>query len=640
MANFNVQWIISLKEQFDKVGKKAAKTAENIEKKFKKSHIAVDKYGKGTTKLRAIQQKTNHVTNRLAANTEKLHNKYVRVGADVHKVNNKFNRLNRTLTKTTTKTKQTKSAFDRLQSVWTKLLGLAAVGLAVAFPLRQAIKFESAMSNVRKVVDFPTPKAFKAFSIDIVEMSKTIPIAATGLADIAAAGGQFGVQAKDLPPYIKNVAQIAVAWDTSAEMAGRSMARLANVLNTPIDKVGEVADVINHLSNNMASVAPQITEVVLRSGQMAKSIGLTTQQIAAMGSTLLAMGVRQQRAGMAINMMSSRFAKLAKDYPDFGKIFAADPQKAIMAYLKGLKKIEDPVKRIARITKDFGEEAARPINALVEGMTTYQKALRLADDKIKGANSVQKEYNIRLKTTGNQLQLLKNNAITLAIKFGNLFLPTINKVAKGLIQVISALESLVTGMPFVTSLVFKLAALFVGAKVAVFAFGVALTFIAAHPVIASLIVIALAIESIVRNLKKLREGWKDIGGLKGFFGAAKDYFKAPEDIGKQAYAAAQKAVAQKAAVKKIVAEKPLTFGSLIEEVTQRRTATAPEYEVPGDYEKMTKQLMMNVTQAFKGSLDISIDDSAGKVKNVSSHGAGPVEINTHLNVGPNIAYAH
>lgn len=52
-----------------------------------------------------------------------------------------------------------------------------------------AIKFESSMADVRKVVDFETPEQFKAMSKDVLDLSTKIPMAATGLAQIVAAGG-------------------------------------------------------------------------------------------------------------------------------------------------------------------------------------------------------------------------------------------------------------------------------------------------------------------------------------------------------------------------------------------------------------------------------------------------------------------
>ena len=56
-----------------------------------------------------------------------------------------------------------------------------------------AIEFESAIADVRKVVDFETPKQFKEMGQDIINLSLKIPMAAEGLAQIVADGGQSGI---------------------------------------------------------------------------------------------------------------------------------------------------------------------------------------------------------------------------------------------------------------------------------------------------------------------------------------------------------------------------------------------------------------------------------------------------------------
>ena len=56
-----------------------------------------------------------------------------------------------------------------------------------------AIEFESVMADVRKVVDFETPKQFKEMGQDIINLSLKIPMAAEGLARIFADGGQSGI---------------------------------------------------------------------------------------------------------------------------------------------------------------------------------------------------------------------------------------------------------------------------------------------------------------------------------------------------------------------------------------------------------------------------------------------------------------
>ena len=89
------------------------------------------------------------------------------------------------------------------QAKWTglgsKSLGAFAKGAAFAGAgqallgfTQHAIKFESSMADVKKVVDFDTPEQFRQMSKDVLDLSTKIPMTAEGLAQIVAAGGQSG----------------------------------------------------------------------------------------------------------------------------------------------------------------------------------------------------------------------------------------------------------------------------------------------------------------------------------------------------------------------------------------------------------------------------------------------------------------
>ena len=79
-----------------------------------------------------------------------------------------------------------------------------------------AIKFESAMADVKKVVNFDTPEQFKEMSNDILKLTRTIPMAGEEIAAIVAAGGQSGVARENLLGYAKDAATMGVAFDMAA----------------------------------------------------------------------------------------------------------------------------------------------------------------------------------------------------------------------------------------------------------------------------------------------------------------------------------------------------------------------------------------------------------------------------------------
>ncbi|MGP5371423.1 phage tail tape measure protein, partial [Pseudomonas helleri] len=108
-----------------------------------------------------------------------------------------------------------------------------AVGVTAALPVKLAIDYESAMADVKKVVNFDTPEGFSTLSTEILELTRTLPLAASDLAAIAASGGQLGIASKDIKLFTTNIAKMATAFDMSAEMGGDSMAKLANVYQIP-----------------------------------------------------------------------------------------------------------------------------------------------------------------------------------------------------------------------------------------------------------------------------------------------------------------------------------------------------------------------------------------------------------------------
>lgn len=85
---------------------------------------------------------------------------------------------------------------------------------------QDAVRFESSMADVKKVVNFDTPEQFKEMGNDILNMSKNIPMAADDLAKIVAAGGQAGIARTDLTAFAESAAKMGVAFENSPHMWG------------------------------------------------------------------------------------------------------------------------------------------------------------------------------------------------------------------------------------------------------------------------------------------------------------------------------------------------------------------------------------------------------------------------------------
>ncbi len=342
----------------------------------------------------------------------------------VGELKREYDRLGHTLDKLRTKQKalatvQEKGRLlsDQRQELKGKVMGAAAWTATAVVPIKLAMDFESSMADVRKVVDFDTPEQLKAMEQEILSMTRTIPMAAEELAQIAAAGGQLGVKRHDLGNFTETVAKMSVAFDMSAEQAGESMAKLANVYHIPIKEIGRLGDAINHLSNSSPAKASHIVDTLGRVGGVAEQFGLTELQAASLSNAFISLGRSPEVAGTAINGMLTKLMTADKG----GKQFQA-ALKSMGLNAKELKRqiatngeqaLVDFMRRIDKLPKEnqmgvlvdmFGREYADDIAVLVGGIEQYEESIRKlkstgADGLPEFAGSMDKEFAARSATT-------------------------------------------------------------------------------------------------------------------------------------------------------------------------------------------------------------------------------------------------
>lgn len=349
------------------------------------------------------------------------------------------------------------AGFSTLASSATAVMG-SIRGLA-----DPAIKFESAMADVKKVVNFDTPEQFKEMGNDILKLTRTIPMAGEEIAAIVAAGGQSGVARENLLSYAKDAATMGVAFDMAAGDAGEAMATMANVLGKPITEMAQFGDVINHLSDNANSKAKDIVNVITRVGSDTRMLGLSEKQSAALGSTFLSMGKAPELAAQAVKGMSSAFLQLKagdheKELKQLGfttKSFAAamnkDAQGAISSFIEKVKKMPKD-KQYPLLAKVFGKQYADDVLLLAQNTGEYNRQLGLlqetdANGNLKYIGSMQREFENRSNTTENKLTKLKSSLTEIATKIGNAFLPVITSFVENITPVIYGITEWVETNP-------------------------------------------------------------------------------------------------------------------------------------------------------------------------------------------------
>ncbi|EAL6238155.1 phage tail tape measure protein [Campylobacter jejuni] len=364
-------------------------------------------------------------------------------------------------------------------------LGNVIRGGIIGKGLGEAISFEFAMADVRKVVNFDEGDDIKKMSADILKMSQTLPVTANELAAIAAAGGQIGLGSKDVREFTNLVTKMKVAFDMSAEDVGDSVAKIKNILGISLKDMEDLGDSINNLSDNSASKAREIIDVMKRTAAAGKQIGFTKEQIAALSSSFISLGKGPEVAGTAINSLyrvlatadnmgtkaESAFAKLGISGAFLKQASFDDPQKALDMFLQRISKL-DQKEQMGVLVDIFGREFADDMATLVGGLDTYKEALKNAGDEAK-KGSLQREFDTRAATTENSIILMKNAFNSLAVNLGSVFLPAISWVSAGISYLVNSITYITGLVPGLNGVLGGLIATFLLAKPAVLAYAIA-----------------------------------------------------------------------------------------------------------------------------------------------------------------------
>lgn len=301
-----------------------------------------------------------------------------------------------------------------------------------------AVEFESSMADVRKVVDFDSPEQFRQMGQDILDLSTRIPMAANGMAQIVAAGGQSGIARDELLSFASSAAKMGVAFDITADQAGDMMAKWRTAFNIGQNDVVELADKINYLGNTTAAASPLISDVVSRIGPLGSVGGVASGEIAALGASMVASGIQSEVAATSIKNLilalvsgesatksqNAAFEALGLNAVDMAEAMQNDARGAILSVLEAVQSL-DEARQASVMTQLFGKESIGAISVLLSNFDALKTNLDAVADASKYVGSMENEFRTRSETAANALELMNNNIYRAKVAIGQGLLPAI-----------------------------------------------------------------------------------------------------------------------------------------------------------------------------------------------------------------------
>lgn len=345
--------------------------------------------------------------------------------------------------------KGTASAFDK---AWSRLktyiglyMGAAVVIQKLVATMGDLMELSDKMGEVRKTTGF-TAEEVGRLSDNLAKLDTRTSL--TGLMELSAAAGQLGLKTEeDVRGFTEAANMLMVALPEMGKEGATAMLKVA-LATGEIDKIRQqmqegliegssatavamtkIGSTIDQLRANSAAAAPAITDFVKRVGAVGAQSGITIDQVAALGSTVDALGMRVEMSATALSRMIPAIKNNAfelahaigvapntiRDLFEAGR--GMEAILMIFQHIKDAGMDEDSIEQMMNmggmkdIMKDLNQQGARAgivFAGLSQNVDELRRQLGVAKTAYEENIAITNEYNKMNDTTAAKWERLKN----------------------------------------------------------------------------------------------------------------------------------------------------------------------------------------------------------------------------------------
>lgn len=313
-------------------------------------------------------------------------------------------------------------SFKTLGMQATRFLTLPVLGLGAA-AIKVGSDFESGFAGVIKTMN-ATDAELIMLRQGFKDLAEEVPISVEELLHIGEIAGQLGIATDNVLDFTRVIGSLATATNMTAEQGAIEMARFANIMGLPQSQFENLASSLVSLGNNLATREDEIMSMAMRLAGAGRMVGMTSADVMALSASLSSVGIQAELGGTAFSSLflqmtdsigknskeMEAFAKASgKSIEDFKRSFRTNAVGAVEDLLRGLSKLNSE-EQTAMIS-EMGDEGKRMARALINSSLAVDKfgaAIKLSNKAFKDNTALAREADIRFKTFGSQVILLKN----------------------------------------------------------------------------------------------------------------------------------------------------------------------------------------------------------------------------------------
>lgn len=311
---------------------------------------------------------------------------------------------------------------------------------------KTAIDFESAWTGVTKTVD-GTDEELAQVREGILKLASATGTSSSQIAGVAEAAGQLGVGVKDVTEFTETMVRLGDSTNLGAEEGATAIAQFYNIMNQDLSTVDRFGAALVDLGNNSATSESKIMEMASRIAGSASQIGLSSQEVLALATSLSSVGIEAEMGGSAISTIMTNIDKevalngkhlktwastAGMSSKEFKQAWETDTMSAIQAVVKGMGEVKDEGGNLNVLLEELGVKNIRQsdtMKRLSNASDLLTNSLQIANTAWEENSALTTESDKRYDTTAAKLGQVKETLKEVAIDIGEVILPYIKDFA-------------------------------------------------------------------------------------------------------------------------------------------------------------------------------------------------------------------
>ena len=359
---------------------------------------------------------------------------------------------------------QIATAQAQRQALRGQAFGIAAVVAGAGAALRPAIRFERAMAGVAAVARADDEELAR-LTATARELGATTAWAASDAAEGMKFLAMAGFSTNETIAAMPGMLDLASAGAIDLGRASDIASDILTAFGMKAEDMGRLGDVLTNTFTSSNTDLSLLGETMKYVAPVAKGLGVSLEQAAAMTGKLGDAGIKGSQAGTSLRAMLQRLAALPKPAADaIGElgVQTADANGNLRDLPTVLAEIDAALKRYGSadrakmISEIFGVEALSAAEVLLEQAGTG--ALQAYTETLRETGSAARVAARLNNNTAGSLKRLQSVAESAAIGIGTILLPQVRALIDAVIPAFAATEAWATAHPELIALAVKLAA--------------------------------------------------------------------------------------------------------------------------------------------------------------------------------------